>query len=95
MLVVVDEEKTKRALKYVNEMSNSEFLELCYDFYNYNHGGDNKENGAYNKALEYLNLWSEPSALEIDIYKKAHETFDKIVLMLLEDDIKRYLNYEV
>lgn len=95
MLVVVDEEKTKRALKYVNEMSNSEFLELCYDFYNYNHGGDNKENGAYNKALEYLNLWSEPSAFEIAIYKKAHETFDKIVLMLLEDDIKRYLNYEV
>lgn len=95
MLVVVDEEKTKRALKYVNEMSNSEFLELCYDFYNYNHGGDNKENGAYNKALEYLNLWSEPSALEIAIYKKAHETFDEIVLMLLEDDIKRYLNYEV
>ena len=95
MLVVVDEEKTKRALKYVNEMSNSEFLELCYDFYNYNHGGDNKENGAYNKALEYLNLWSEPSALEIAIYKKAHETFDKIVLMLLDDDIKRYLNYEV
>lgn len=95
MLVVVDEEKTKRALKCVNEMSNSEFLELCYDFYNYNHGGDNKENGAYNKALEYLNLWSEPSALEIAIYKKAHETFDKIVLMLLEDDIKRYLNYEV
>ena len=95
MLVVVDEEKTKRALKYVNEMSNSEFLELCYDFYNYNHGGDNKENGAYNKALEYLNLWSEPSALEIAIYKKAHETFDKIVLMLLEDDIKRYLNYVV
>lgn len=95
MLVVVDEEKTKRALKYVNEMSNSEFLELCYDFYNYNHGGDNKENGAYNKALEYLNLWSEPSALEIAIYKKAHETFNKIVLMLLEDDIKRYLNYEV
>lgn len=93
MLVVVDEEKTKRALKYVNEMSNSEFLELCYDFYNYNHGGNNKENGAYNKALEYL--WSEPSALEIAIYKKAHETFDKIVLMLLEDDIKRYLNYEV
>ena len=95
MLVVVDEEKTKRALKYVNEMSNSEFLELCYDFYNYNHGGDNKENGAYNKALEYLNLWSDPSVLEIAIYKKAHETFDKIVLMLLEDDIKRYLNYEV
>lgn len=95
MLVVVDEEKTKRVRKYIDEMSSSELLELCYDFYNYSHGGNNKENGAYNKALEYLNLWSDPSALEIAIYKKAHETFDKIVLMLLEDDIKRYLNYEV
>lgn len=70
MLIAIDKEKTKRALKYVNEISNSEFLELCYNFYNYSHGRDNKENGAYNKALEYLNLWSEPAALEIAIYKR-------------------------
>lgn len=95
MLVVVYEEKTKRVRKYIDEMGSAEFLDLCYDFYNYSHNGKNKENGAYNKALECLNLWSEPAALEIAIYKKAHETFDKIVLMLLEDDVKRYLNYEV
>lgn len=95
MLTVIDKEKIKRARKYVNEMSSSEFLELCYDFYNYSHGGNNKENGVYNKALEYLNLWSEPVAIKFAIYEKAHKTFDKIVLMLLEDDVKRYLNYEV
>lgn len=94
-MIAIDKGKIKRALKYVNEMSNSEFLELCYDFYNYSHSGNNRENGAYNKALEYLNLWSEPAALKFAIYEKAHKTFDKIVLMLLEDDVKRYLNYEV
>lgn len=95
MLTVIDKEKIKRAQKYVDEMSGSEFLELCYDFYNYDHGGMNKERGPFNKALEYLNLWSEPAALEVSIYEKAHKTFDKIVLMLLEHDVKHYLNYDL
>ena len=36
MLVVVDEEKTKRVRKYIDEMSSAKFLDLCYDFYNHN-----------------------------------------------------------
>lgn len=91
------EDKVEDALKYIkNNLSPTELLALCESCYDFKNGLSvhNKSNVFLN-TLRLLRMEDDPAALTVATYKAAHEMFGRLVLILLEDDIKRYLDYDL
>lgn len=56
----VNGDKFKRAKQYIdNNLGPTEFLALCYDLYDFEHGVNNKPSGPFNKTLDVLGMWDE------------------------------------
>ena len=91
------EDKVGDALGYIkNNLSPTELLALCESCYDFKNGLSiyNKSNVFLN-TLKLLEMEDDPAALMVATYKAAHEIFGHLVLILLEDDIKRYLDYSL
>ena len=90
----VKRDKFKRAKQYIdNNLGQTEFLALCYDLYDFEHGVNNKPSGPFNKTLDVLGMWDETDSVAAAIMDSAHKMFGKMVFMLLEDNVTEYLDY--
>lgn len=88
-------DKFKRAKQYIdNNLGQTEFLALCYDLYDFEHGVNNKPSGPFNKTLDVLGMWDETDSVAAAIMDSAHKMFGKMVFMLLEDNVTEYLDYD-
>ena len=92
---VIKEVKFREVKRYIdNNLGPTEFLALCYDLYDFEHGVNNKPNGPFNKALDVLGMWDETDSVAAAIMDSAHKMFGKMVFMLLEDNVTEYLDYD-
>lgn len=97
MLRVIPNDKVEVARRYIeNNLGPTELLALCESCYDFKNGLDyNKEKTVFKNTLVLLQLEDEPAALGIATYEAAHKTFGHLVQILIEDDVKRYFNYNV
>ena len=92
---VIKGDKFKRTKQYIdNNLGPTEFLDLCYDLYDFEHGVNNKPSGSFNKTLDILGMWDETDSVAAAIMDSAHKMFGKMVFMLLEDNVAEYLDYD-